>query len=306
VFELNENELLLTDFNYNGEGLAPIFLAGTTGTPSGAGEVVLPFPVPEVERTFSIDDPDLPKLDKELRGMVALELPPGFTVDQLKWISVWCTRAKMDFGSLQIIKDVVEPTTRGPSVGTTRVPPVSQPTTRVPSVGNSTTRGPSVSPPTTTEPSVGNSTTIGPSVGQPTTRGPSVGNSTTRGPSVGLRELGNFTTHFSEVSGTVFELNENWLKIEDFNYDGKGIARAIFLAGTTGTPGGDGEVVLPFPVSDVERTFSINDKDLPKLDKSVHAEISLKLPQGFTVDQLKWIAVWCNRAKEVFGSLQIQ
>ena len=47
-------------------------------------QVVLPFPVPDDERTFAIDDPDLPKLDKELHGDVALKLPPGFTVDQLK------------------------------------------------------------------------------------------------------------------------------------------------------------------------------------------------------------------------------
>ena len=47
-------------------------------------QVVLPFPVPDDERTFAIDDPDLPKLEKELNGDVALKLPPGFTVDQLK------------------------------------------------------------------------------------------------------------------------------------------------------------------------------------------------------------------------------
>ena len=52
------------------------------------------------------------------------------------------------------------------------------------------------------------------------------------------RKLGNFTTFFHEVSGTVFELNEKFLLIKDFNYDGKGLA-PIFLAGTTG---GDGEV----------------------------------------------------------------
>ena len=57
----------------------------------------------------------------------------------------------------------------------------------------------------------------------------------------GLRELGSFTTFFSKVSGTVFELNEKFLLIKDFNYDGKGLA-PIFLAGTTGIPGGDGEV----------------------------------------------------------------
>ena len=39
VFEQNERDLLIKDFNYDGLGLAPIFLAGTTGTPSGDGEV---------------------------------------------------------------------------------------------------------------------------------------------------------------------------------------------------------------------------------------------------------------------------
>ena len=53
--------------------------------------------------------------------------------------------------------------------------------------------------------------------------------------------LGNFTTSFNEVSGTVFALGENLLLFQEFNYDGKGLA-PIFLAGTTGTPGGDGEV----------------------------------------------------------------
>ena len=47
-------------------------------------QVILPFPVPDIERTFSIDDPDLPKLEKEIHGDVASMLPPGFTVDQLK------------------------------------------------------------------------------------------------------------------------------------------------------------------------------------------------------------------------------
>ena len=119
---------------------------------------------------------------------------------------------------------------------------------------------------------------------------------------VGRKELGSFTTFFSKVSGTVFELNEEFLLIKDFNYDGLGLA-PIFLAGTTGTPSGDGEVdqtqeqtvifavfqvVLPYPVPDVERTFSISDPDLPKLPKqALHRDVTLKLPPGFKVDQLK-------------------
>jgi len=229
VFELNEEFLLIKDFNYDGNGFAPIFLAGTTGTPSGDGEVVLPYPVPDVERTFSISDPDLPKLPKKaLHGDVKLKLPPGFKVDQLKWISVWCTAAKLDFGSLQIIKDIPQD------------------------------------------------------------------------------ELGDFTMLKNEVSGTVFKLNERELKIEDFNYSDEGLARAIFLAGTTGAPSGDGEVVLPYPVPDVEKTFSIRDKNLPRLDSELHGDITLKLPLGFKVDQLKWIAVWCTKFEEAFGMLQIK
>jgi len=240
VFELNEEFLLIKDFNYDGRGFAPIFLAGTTGTPSGDGEVVLPYPIPDVEKTFSIDDPDLPKLPKQaLHEDVKLKLPPGFKVDQLKWISLWCTAAKLDFGSLQIIKDIPQDPQEGPSQN---------------------------------------------------------------------NELGDFITtkNGTEVSGTVFKLNERELKIEDFNYSDKGLARAIFLAGTTGAPSGDGEVVLPYPVPDVERTFSISDKDLPRLDNELHGDITLKLPKGFKVDQLMWIAVWCTKFKEVFGILQIK
>ena len=40
VFELFQSRfLLIKDFNYDGKGIAPIFLAGTTGIPSGDGEV---------------------------------------------------------------------------------------------------------------------------------------------------------------------------------------------------------------------------------------------------------------------------
>ena len=66
-------------------------------------------------------------------------------------------------------------------------------------------------------------------------------------PQNGEKKLGSFTTFFSEVSGTVFELNEKFLLIKDFNYDGKGLA-PIFLAGTSGTPGGDGEVGIHFGI----------------------------------------------------------
>ena len=47
------------------------------------------------------------------------------------------------------------------------------------------------------------------------------------------------------------------------------------------------QVILPFPVPDVERTFSINDPDLPTLEREMHGDIALKLPQNYTCNQLK-------------------
>ena len=56
------------------------------------------------------------------------------------------------------------------------------------------------------------------------------------------KKLGSFTEFHHKVAGTVFELFQSqFLLIKDFNYDGKALA-PIFLAGTTGTPSGDGEV----------------------------------------------------------------
>ena len=57
-----------------------------------------------------------------------------------------------------------------------------------------------------------------------------------------MENLGSFTEFHHKVAGTVFELFQSrFLLIKDFNYDGKGLA-PIFIAGTTSTPGGDGEV----------------------------------------------------------------
>ena len=180
---------------------------------------------------------------------------PFLTSSPNRWIAVWCTRAKQVFGRLQIINDesheevkvitIKEPATGGPSEG-----PV-QPQTGLlfvlsmwlvtyhifPSLKTKSIRPLIVAqkmnlvdhlaidnlcwllyvPTFACHPS------------------PDVEDI------VGQKVLGSFTTFFSEVSGTVVQLDEKFLLIKEFNYDGKGLA-PIFIAGTTGTPGGDGEV----------------------------------------------------------------
>ena len=59
---------------------------------------------------------------------------------------------------------------------------------------------------------------------------------------VDAKKLGSFTAFHHKIAGTVFQLF-HFLLIKDFNYDGKALA-PIFIAGTTGTPSGDGEVEI--------------------------------------------------------------
>ena len=63
---------------------------------------------------------------------------------------------------------------------------------------------------------------------------------------VDSKKLGSFTAFTHKIAGTVFQLFHaqfQFLLIKDFNYDGKALA-PVFIAGTTGTPSGDGEVEI--------------------------------------------------------------
>ena len=97
--------------------------------------------------------------------------------------------------------------------------------------------------------------------------------------------LGNFTTSFNEVSGTVTKHSERALLIDDFNYDGKN-GLAVFLGGTTGFPSGDGEVDHTHEHTVILVVFQVAFSD-PKLDTEYSGNLVLNLPAGFTVDQLK-------------------
>ena len=62
-----------------------------------SGNVVLPFPY--TGKHFSYSDRDIPLLLRPFSGEdVVLTLPPGRTVDELRWISVWCRKYQIDFG----------------------------------------------------------------------------------------------------------------------------------------------------------------------------------------------------------------
>jgi len=98
AYALDSQTILIKGFTYDGEGPDAFFLAGTSGKPSRAsGNVVLPYPYEG--KHFSYSDRNIPLLLRPFGGEdVVLTLPPGRTVGELRWISVWCRDYQINFG----------------------------------------------------------------------------------------------------------------------------------------------------------------------------------------------------------------
>jgi len=129
------------------------------------------------------------------------------------------------------------------------------------------------------------------------------GKSIESSPSTGKRKIGSFVNIWHDIGGNVFALDDETILIEDFTYDGQG-PDAFFLAGTTGRPSKNGQVVLPFP--DQEKTFAYTDKDIPILGRFTgDQDIVLKMPPGRKVSDLKWVSVWCRDFVVDFGHANI-
>jgi len=108
VYALDSSNILIKGFTYDGEGPDAFFLAGTSGKPSRLhGDVVLPYPY-EGEH-YSYSDKTIPLLLRPFNGSeeLVLTLPPGVSVSQLRWLSVWCRDYQINFGSLTFPRDLV-------------------------------------------------------------------------------------------------------------------------------------------------------------------------------------------------------
>merc|ERR1711990_393097 len=133
--------------------------------------------------------------------------------------------------------------------------------------------------------------------------GSTTGESIASSAAIGKRKIGSFVNIWHDIAGEVFALDDQTILIEDFTYDGQG-PDAFFLAGTSGRPSKNGQVVLPFP--DKEKTFAYTDKDIPILGRFTgDQDIVLKLPPGRKVSDLKWVSVWCRDFVVDFGHANI-
>jgi len=117
------------------------------------------------------------------------------------------------------------------------------------------------------------------------------------------KKIGTFTNIFHDIAGTAYALNSTTILIKGFNYDGEG-PDAFFLGGTHGRPSKSGEVVMPYPFEG--RHFNYRDKNIPILGRfNGNKDVVLHLPPGTSVDQLKWISVWCRDYTVNFGHVNV-
>eukprot|EP00088_Acartia_fossae_P049508 TRINITY_DN5456_c0_g1_i2.p1 TRINITY_DN5456_c0_g1~~TRINITY_DN5456_c0_g1_i2.p1 ORF type:complete len:198 (-),score=1.66 TRINITY_DN5456_c0_g1_i2:12-605(-) len=113
--------------------------------------------------------------------------------------------------------------------------------------------------------------------------------------------LGSFVTIIHDVQGDVYAKGPNKIEIRNLQYDGQG-PDAFFLAGTqSNRPNGSGDVVLPYPFAG--QHFQYEDRRIPILPSFDGQTVELTLPPGVTVDNLRWLSIWCRKFKISFGHI---
>ncbi|XP_024940594.1 protein Skeletor, isoforms B/C isoform X3 [Cephus cinctus] len=104
--------------------------------------------------------------------------------------------------------------------------------------------------------------------------------------------IGRLSELHHKVSGEVYAVDGRTLYIKDFTYDGEGPA-AFFYAGNSKNPNGNG-----FRVRDEHGTTNV-------LKRYRKKDITLTLPEGKTLNNIKWFSVWCDEFSVNFGDVKI-
>ncbi|XP_015181786.1 PREDICTED: protein Skeletor, isoforms B/C isoform X1 [Polistes dominula] len=104
--------------------------------------------------------------------------------------------------------------------------------------------------------------------------------------------IGKLSELHHGVSGEVYAVDGRTLFIKDFTYDGEGPA-AFFYAGNSKSPNSNG-----FRVRDERGTANV-------LKRYRRKDITLTLPDGKTLNSIKWFSVWCDEFAVNFGDVRI-
>lgn len=80
---------------------------------------------------------------------------------------------------------------------------------------------------------------------------------------------------------------------------------AFFWVGQDGTPSStneDNTYILAYPYEGVGY-YKYRDNSAPVLKGASNEQVTLRLPEGVSVGDLKWLSVWCRRFTVDFGNV---
>ena len=105
VYYVNQHTFLIKGFMYDGKGPDAFFLAGTEGPISAATSkagTILPYPFND--KFYEYDDPTAPILQSSFDGNmdITLTTPTSLNASDVVWLSVWCRKYEVDFGSFTL------------------------------------------------------------------------------------------------------------------------------------------------------------------------------------------------------------
>ncbi|KAL7731008.1 hypothetical protein ACLKA6_014229 [Drosophila palustris] len=107
-------------------------------------------------------------------------------------------------------------------------------------------------------------------------------------------KIGSLTRLHHGVSGDVYAVDSRTIFIKKFNYDGEAPA-AYFYVGNTARPSNEGAARLR---DERGGTASLTRRYRNK-------DITLSLPEGKTLRDVKWFSVWCDEFAVNFGDVAI-
>ncbi|XP_055540435.1 protein Skeletor, isoforms B/C isoform X2 [Wyeomyia smithii] len=107
-------------------------------------------------------------------------------------------------------------------------------------------------------------------------------------------KIGDLTQLHHGVSGSVYAVDARTLFLKNFNYDGEGPA-AYFYVGNTRAPSNKGAHRL----RDERGRSGI-------LRKYRNEDITLSLPEGKTLRDIRWFSIWCDDFSVNFGDVVIR
>lgn len=119
--------------------------------------------------------------------------------------------------------------------------------------------------------------------------------------------LGSFVNYYHGIGGSAYAIDSHTILIKDFTYDGEG-PDAFFWAGNSSKPTIKAtrkpfiNVVLPYPFNGEHPTYTDRNIDiLPQFTGT--QDIVLKVPEPYSVEDLRWLSVWCRDYKINFGHI---